>query len=84
MQSENVLRNEDGSYDSDDEIGFTKSNNKVAGGPVSRSNLRHWADGRMQRKHFEAHRNTGINASETTAMHAVVTRDELAHFSLNN
>ena len=83
MQSENILRNENGSYDSDEEIGYTNSNNKHSEMPVSRSSLRHYGDRTMTTKPFASHQNTGITAGKLSAMQVSVPEEVLLQFHLN-
>ena len=84
MQSENVLRNENCSYDSDEEIGYTNSNNKQSEVPVSRSSLRNYGDRTMTTKQFEYHQNTGITAGKFSVLQSAVAEYELVQFSLDN
>ena len=81
MQSENVLRPENDGYDSDEEIGYFKHDNKLIEVPVSRSSLRHYNKMHMKPKQIVHLQNSIEVDTNFSSIPAMVPNDTFRNFS---
>ena len=76
MQSENVLRNENGGYDSDEENGYLNLKNQTREVQnTTRPSQRHYNNMAMMAQQVKPHQTTAISSAKMTVLHMTYNKD---------
>ena len=76
MQCENVLRNENGGYDSDEENGYLNLKNQTREvQATTRPSQRHYNNMAMMAQQVKPHQTTAISSAKMTVLHMTYNKD---------